>query len=185
MSRSSGLAPSRGESGAVERFAIADLALCPHSVDTIARWHHKECLRQGLNSRYERRRERLSQHLLVEQSVPRTWVVVDRQAGAAVGCVSLISYHVGGAGQALAPDTPLWLSNLYLESEFRGLGLASSLIDTVVDHTLGLGLDSLWLTATEKTDYYQRRGWQRVRRVRLGGQWVNVMCRQLGPGSRQ
>jgi len=57
----------------------------------------------------------------------------------------------------------------------RHQGVGNTLVDAAKNYAQSLGLEELWLSATDYTDYYQKRGWEIVRRTRLGGRQVNVM----------
>lgn len=140
----------------------------------VAQWHHQECERQGLKSSLALRQQRLVLH--VQQSaIPKTLVALRNQQ--LVGCVSLVNYTYRSAERMpkVASDTPVWLSNLFVLEELRHQGLGNALIDAAKNYARNLGLTELWLSATDYTDYYQKRGWEIVRRTRLGGRQVNVM----------
>jgi GNAT superfamily N-acetyltransferase len=156
------------------------LASCPDYLDQVATWHHRECLRQGLQSHQDKRRERLLQHLIGCACVPQTWLALEPGSGDLIGCVSVVSYHLGARPGTPQADTPLWLSNLFVAPEWRRQGVASGLIEGVRQFSRELGMTGLWLTATDQSEFYRRRGWQLVRRAKLGGRWVNVMTHALG-----
>ncbi|WP_041524936.1 GNAT family N-acetyltransferase [Gilvimarinus agarilyticus] len=155
------------------------LTECPDYLDQVATWHHRECIRQGLQSRPEVRRERLLQHLTGAASVPHTWLALTRSNAQLIGCVSVVSYHLGARPGTPDTDTPLWLSSLFVLPDYRGQGVASDLIGGVLKFAGQLGMPSLWLTATDQSEFYRRQGWQLVRRAKLGGRWVNVMNLEL------
>lgn len=155
------------------------LAAYPDYLDQVAIWHHRECLRQGLQSHQDQRRERLLQHLISPTSVPQTWLALTPGRAELVGCVSVVSYHLGAQPGTPNLDTPLWLSNLFVAPEWRRQGVASGLIAEVKQFAHQLGMPDLWLTATDQSEFYRRRGWQLVRRAKLGGRWVNVMSHAL------
>lgn len=156
---------------------VEPLSAQPQHLPLVARWHHSECLRQGLSSLYPRRVERLKAHLAPELGVPRTWIAsIDSQV---IGCVSLISYHVSTDIGPPALDVPLWLSNLYVVPEHRRSGVAQALMASVYDYVQMLGHTSVWLIAREYTEFYRKRQWQSVRQARIAKQWVTVMRRDI------
>ncbi|WP_049721163.1 GNAT family N-acetyltransferase [Gilvimarinus polysaccharolyticus] len=155
------------------------LADHPRYLDQVAIWHHRECLRQGLQSRQQTRRERLLKHLNHLTSVPQTWLALKPSSAELIGCVSVVSYHLGAQPGTPQADTPLWLSNLYVAPEWRQQGVASGLITGVKQFARELSMPELWLTATDQSDFYSRRGWRLVRQAKLGGRWVSVMSHSL------
>lgn len=146
----------------------------PEHFAQVAAWHHQECERQGLQSTLAIRQQRLLAHVQ-HHRLPKTIVAV--RAGQLLGCVSLVnySYRSRESQPKLANDHPVWLSNLFVPERNRQRGLGNLLIEAVKKYARELGLTELWLSAAEYTDYYRKRGWQVVRRTRLGGRSVNVM----------
>lgn len=146
----------------------------PEHFAQVAAWHHQECERQGLQSSLAVRQQRLLAHVQ-HHRLPKTIVAV--RAGQLLGCISLVHYAYRGREQQFkfTGDHPVWLSNLFVPERNRQRGLGNLLIEAVKKYALELGLNELWLSAAEYTDYYRKRGWQVVRRTRLGGRSVNVM----------
>ncbi len=158
---------------------VEALANHPDWLELVARWHHAECLRQGLDSRYPRRLHRLRDHTLGGASVPQTWLAFSPAQKSPIGCISLVSYQLNTKAGTPSADVPLWLSNLYVEPSFRCQGVGGALIAQVMRFTQSLGHTALWLIAQEHTDYYAKRGWQTMRRASIAKQWVDVMKRDL------
>lgn len=156
---------------------IFPLKNSPGIFSQVALWHHQECERQGLKSTLELRRERLLKHIHSE-SIPKTFIAtIDDHL---VGCVSLVNYAYGrDTPRAKITDTPLWLSNLFVQTEYRNRGIGNQLIEKAKSYARELQLNELWLTATEYTNYYQKRNWEIARKTRLGGKQVNVMRTSL------
>lgn len=156
---------------------ITPLKNSPDYFSQVALWHHQECERQGLKSTLELRRERLIKHIQSE-SIPKTFIATINDE--LVGCVSLVNYAYGrDSVRAKITDTPLWLSNLFVQLQYRNRGIGNQLIEKAKAYAQELKLTELWLTATEFTDYYQKRDWKITRKTRLGGRQVNVMRVQL------
>ncbi len=59
--------------------------------------------------------------------------------------------------------------------KLRQQGFGNVLIEAAKKYALDFGAKELWLSASEFTDYYQKRGWEIIRKTRLGGRPVNVM----------
>lgn len=146
----------------------------PEFFAQVAHWHHQECERQGLKSTLALRQQRLALHMR-ESAIPKTLIAL--QAVQLVGCVSLVDYTYRSSERMpkVTSDSPVWLSNLFVQEKYRYQGIGNSLIDAAKKYARDLHLEELWLSATDYTDYYQKRGWEIVRRTKLGGRQVNVM----------
>ncbi|HSX50833.1 MAG TPA: GNAT family N-acetyltransferase [Cellvibrio sp.] len=153
---------------------IALLESHPEFFAQVACWHHQECERQGLKSTLALRQQRLVLHVK-ENAVPKTLIILQR--GELVGCVSLVNYTYRSSERMpkVSSDAPVWLSNLFVVEAKREQGIGSALIDAAKHYAHDLGLSELWLSATDYTEYYQKRGWDIIRRTRLAGRQVNVM----------
>lgn len=152
----------------------------PEHFAQVAAWHHQECERQGLQSTLAIRQQRLLLHVQ-HNAIPKTIIALEGKQ--LVGCVSLVNYTYRADNSVLIPIRPLavaegapvWLSNLFVREEKRQQGLGNLLIEAAKKYTLDFGAKDLWLSAAEFTDYYQKRGWNIVRKTRLGGRQVNIM----------
>lgn len=146
----------------------------PEHFAQVAAWHHQECERQGLQSTLAIRQQRLLLHVQ-HNAIPKTIIVL--QSKTPVGCVSLVNYSYRTDSSVLIPanSANVWLSNLYVVNEKRQQGLGNLLIEAAKKYAQDFGANELWLSAAEFTDYYQKRGWETVRKTRLGGRQVNVM----------
>lgn len=157
----------------------------PEHFAQVAAWHHQECERQGLQSTLAIRQQRLLLHVQ-HNAIPKT--IIALRGKTPVGCVSLVNYSYRADSSVLIParsvssanGTPIWLSNLYVVNEQRQQGLGNLLIEAAKKYAQDFGANELWLSAAEFTDYYQKRGWEIVRKTRLGGRPVNVMRISLG-----
>lgn len=146
----------------------------PEFFAQVAQWHHQECERQGLKSSLALRQQRLVMHVR-DSSIPQTLIAL--QGNQLVGCVSLVDYTYRSSERMpkVTTESPVWLSNLFVQENYREQGIGNQLINAAKDYAQSLGLEELWLSATDYTDYYQKRGWEVIRRTKLGGRQVNVM----------
>lgn len=146
----------------------------PEFFAQVAHWHHQECERQGLKSSLSLRQQRLVLHVQ-QNPLPKTLIAL--RGKQLLGCVSLVNYTYRSSERMpkVASDSPVWLSNLFVLDQYRYQGIGTALIDAAKNYAQDLGLTELWLSATDYTDYYQKRDWEIVRRTRLGGRQVNVM----------
>lgn len=155
------------------------LQSAPDCFAQVAAWHHQECERQGLQSSFAIRQQRLLMHVR-EDRIPKTLIVF--LDGQVIGCVSLVNYTYRAESSQLVSknSAPVWLSNLFVVEEKRRKGFGNLLIEAAKKYALEIGVNELWLSAAEYTDYYQKRGWTISRHTRLGGRQVNVMQIYLG-----
>lgn len=144
----------------------------------VAQWHHQECERQGVKSSLALRQQRLVLHVQ-QSSIPKTLIALRNNQ--LVGCVSLVNYTYRSSERMpkVESESPVWLSNLFVLEKLRHQGIGNALIDAAKNYARGLDLGELWLSATDYTDYYQKRGWEVVRLTRLGGRQVNVMRAEI------
>lgn len=150
----------------------------PQHFAAVAQWHHQECERQGLKSTLALRQQRLVLHVQ-QDAIPKTFIAL--RADRLVGCVSLVNYTYRSSERMpkVSSSSPVWLTNLFVLEDLRQQGIGNTLVEAAKNYANDLGLDELWLSATDFTDYYQKRSWEIVRRTRLGGRQVNVMRVQL------
>ncbi len=157
------------------------LQTAPDCVAQIAQWHHSECLRQGIRSSLAFREQRLRLHMQYG-SLPKTIILwVEEEL---VGCVSLVTYRShhdqedNENYQSLSSDE-VWLSNLFVVEHKRQQGFGGLLVEAAKKYAIDCHARELWLSASDVTGYYQRRGWTIVRKARLGGRSVNIMRTEL------
>lgn len=146
----------------------------PEFFAQVAHWHHSECERQGLKSSLILRQQRLALHVQ-KNVIPKTMIAVHSHQ--LLGCVSLVNYAYRSDERLpkVTTETPVWLGNLYVPEHHRRQGIGTALIEAAKHYARDFGLTELWLSATDYTDYYQKRGWEIIRRTRLAGRQVNVM----------
>jgi len=151
---------------------IQPLSHHPAALDQLALWHHRECLRQGLESSLERRRTYLAKHLSLDP-LPVTLVALGAK-DEPIGCVSLVRYS-----SAARPQARIWLSNLYVLEAHRRRGLGQRLLNSALQRARQLNLRHIWLFTDRQFDYYARRGWQAVGEACLGSDGVQIMALDL------
>lgn len=146
----------------------------PEFFAQVACWHHGECERQGLKSSLALRQQRLVTHVQ-RGAIPKTLIALS--GNQLLGCVSLVDYTYRSSERMPKVSTaaPVWLSNLFVWEPHRQRGIGTALIDAAKNYAHALDMSELWLSATDYTEYYQRRGWEIIRRTRLAGRQVNVM----------
>ena len=165
------------KSSLVPKYNTLDISRLETNAEHIAQvalWHHQECEKQGLKSTLSLRQQRLQLHLQ-HKSIPKTLIAL--RAGELLGCVSLVNYTYSSSERIpkVINESPVWLTNLFVITAQRHQGIGAELIEAAKAYARSLELSELWLSATDYTDYYQKRGWNIERLTRLGGRQVNVM----------
>jgi ribosomal protein S18 acetylase RimI-like enzyme len=68
-------------------------------------------------------------------------------------------------------EKKLMISKIYVDSDFRGLGLGSSLIDFSVETAKNSGFESIWLTVnknnTKTIEWYQSKGFTVKKKIEM------------------
>jgi len=146
----------------------------PEYFAQVAQWHHQECERQGLHSTLALRQQRLLLHVQ-KNAVPKTFMLL--RDDELLGCVSLVNYTYRSSERMpkVNSESPLWLSNLFVNECERQQGYGNFLIEAAKKYARNLQHYELWLIASDYTDYYEKRGWLIERKTRLGGRQINVM----------
>ena len=60
------------------------------------------------------------------------------------------------------PDLTPWLAGVYVKAEERGRGIASQLVNRIVEEAAGLGVETLYLYTDAAQSLYARLGWKVV-----------------------
>lgn len=109
----------------------------------------------------------------------RAWFALDAD-GAAMGVIMLLgSGELEEADEAELPGP--WLAGLVVAPEFREQGVATALVEFVIDQAHRMGLPRLRLVTEHEVDFYERRGWRVERRVTLNSVPNTVMITTLDP----
>lgn len=166
---------------------LDDLHICnlnerPHWLKILAAWHHQEWV-QGCSSPpskalFERhlhdREQHLTKHLTLD-SLPTSLVAsIDDKP---VACVSLVYYQFTVGQQAQE-----WLTNLFVDVEYRRQGIATQLLICVEDYAVELGFLGLQLYTRNQADFYCKRGWQQTGTGRVQGHTVSILKKTFNNG---
>jgi len=68
-----------------------------------------------------------------------------------------------------------WISSLYVKSEFRGQGIGSFLLKSMLKKARGLGVESLYLNTAGVEKYYARKGWILIDEEVYNGTELSIM----------
>lgn len=157
-------------------WVIDDLAQWPQWLDTIVDWHHAEWLRTTdgglLNSaEFQRFRQERKDFMLAHlrgEPVPKTLVAHDNHNP--WGTASLVYYS-----QPPATHLSVWLTNMYVVPERRGMGVGSALLAQITAWAASQNLAELYLYTFDAARFYFERGWQQVRAGQLRGYAIDVL----------
>ncbi|MGE0241262.1 MAG: GNAT family N-acetyltransferase [Parvibaculaceae bacterium] len=78
-----------------------------------------------------------------------------------------------------AHDLSPWLASLYVDPQFRGRGVARSLVRAIEDHARRGGIARLHLYTVDAEEFYLKCGWTVVERSASGGGMLTLMTRDL------
>ena len=101
-------------------------------------------------------------------------VVVALEDGRLLGGALLIDSDMDARPQL----TP-WLAGVYVKAEQRGRGIASQLVNRIVEEAAALGLPQLYLYTDAAQSLYARLGWEVVEDMIYEGLPVTVMKRSI------
>ena len=92
-----------------------------------------------------------------------------------VGTASLIADDMS-IRRELSP----WLASVFVVPEYRGQGIASTLVRRVEAEATASGFERFYLYTPDQQALYRRLGWQNEENVEYRREHVTVMARQLG-----
>lgn len=78
------------------------------------------------------------------------------------------------------PELTPWLASVYVRPEWRGRGLASTLVRRVEDEARAHGVERLYLYTPDQQARYRRLGWRDREARDYRGEAVTLMQRELG-----
>ena len=149
------------------RISICSIADVPAWVDQVALWHHHEWLRHEMGSQNDAeitrdvkdtsyalnlRTSNLKSHISGDDPIPVTFIAHDGEVP--IGSLSLVRYQ-----SSAFPISGVWLTNLYVEPEFREKGIASNLVVHALGYAKEHQVNDIWLYTFDKVRFYERLGW--------------------------
>ncbi len=148
-------------------------------VPIVSQWHHEEWLKAStvdpsdplVELKLKEREKALREHL-TRKNLPITFVAHD--GGSPIGTVSLV-YYAFKNNQAPRE----WLSNLYVQADYRCIGIASELLNVALSYARNLGLQRLFLYTRDQAEFYQKRRWRFLTHGKVQEQRVSVFDFQL------
>jgi GNAT superfamily N-acetyltransferase len=106
-------------------------------------------------------------------SVPCAFVALENDC--LVGTVSLLSKDMDLRDDIYSP----WLGSLYVDSRYRGCGVARKLIQHCTSEAKAIGVGSLYVWTKELRGLFESCGWESVERIKFHGAFVDVLKTSL------
>jgi predicted N-acetyltransferase YhbS len=123
----------------------------------LAVWHHREWSALMPEWSFSQALAELQSHTGRCQ-IPTTFVAVEEDR--LLGSVSLLENDLAGWEQ-LSP----WLASLYVIPECRGRGIGRRLVARVCEEARALAVPVVYLFTAGQQEYYERLGWELLKRV--------------------
>lgn len=143
------------------------LADWPALAPLVADWQFREWGHMDPSDSPRAREARLGTHL--ERDRPPLTLVAMAD-GRPAGSVDLVPEELPDHA-----DLGPWLSNLYVEAEFRGRGIGTALTRAVERKAADLGYRELYLCTWTARRFYERLGWRVLRSFEKRGTRVDIM----------
>jgi GNAT superfamily N-acetyltransferase len=146
---------------------IENLEKHPHVIPTLSEWHYAQWGYLHPGDSPANRASWFQKHL-AGLSMPATFLALLEYT--LLGSASLIEYDMDER-KDLAP----WLASVYVAPEHRRRGVASALVNRVVEEAGRLGVDTLYLYTPDQESLYARLGWTPFERTEHRGQRIVIM----------
>lgn len=138
----------------------------------LADWQQQEWAKISGSGSAQARAEKLAQHQ--SDQLPATFVGFWQHQP--IACVSLVYFE----SLSINADKAPWLTNLYVQTGYRGKGFARALLSHAEKFAAELGHTELQLYTSDQDAFYQHCGWRLERRARVSGVDVAVMSKGIG-----
>ena len=89
-----------------------------------------------------------------------------------IGSASLIEHDMDNR-----PDLTPWLADVFVKPEYRGLGIATSLIQRIESEARCAGITKLYLYTPDAARLYQKLGWNTFEECKYNGVEVTIMAK--------
>lgn len=143
----------------------------PQHIPTIAEWHQQQW-------------HHISPHLTTELRIQQ---YASYASGASIPCciIALIDGRPAGSASLVEddmetrPDLGPWLASVYVDSPYRQQGIASQLIERLLEIARQCYIPRLYLFTPDQRDFYARRGWQFMESCMYHNEPVDIMYYDL------
>ena len=94
--------------------------------------------------------------------------------GILLGSASLVAHDMD-----TRMDLSPWLARVYVTPEHRSRGVGTALVQRVLEETIELGVETLYLFTPDREEFYASLGWSVVERTEYRGQKVVIMAMHI------
>lgn len=151
---------------------IEYLADYPEFIPELAELHFTEWSYLNPGETLEGKKEYLKR-LCGRHGVPSFIIVLEN--GELVGSASLIAQDMDNR-----PDLTPWLADVFVKPEYRGRGIATSLIERIETEARSAGITRLYLYTPGAAKLYQKLGWCILEEFQYKGVNVQIMVKNIG-----
>ena len=137
-------------------------------IPIIARWHHEEWGYFNPGDSVEKRIATLQTHLGRNQ-IPTTFISLS--GGILLGSASLVAHDMD-----TRMDLSPWLASIYVLPEHRSHGVGTALVQRVLEETIELSVETLYLFTPNREGFFASLSWSVVERTEYRGQQVVIMA---------
>jgi len=156
-----------------EGMKLEFLADHPQFIPVVADWYYNEWGCKVADNSYEKTCERIAGKLNRDK-VPLHVVAVEEDRLLGVGQLKKREMDI-------YPDKEFWIGSIYVSREERGRGVASQIVERLVEIAKSFSIETLHLQTENLTDggLYSKLGWKPIEHVRYHDVDVLVMERVL------
>jgi GNAT superfamily N-acetyltransferase len=150
---------------------ILPLKACSPELEITARWRHEAFLKED--------------GLTVADSEAQLTKLTTEPTGPEAALIALVDGRLAGICLLVlheiepAHDLSPWLASLYVAPQFRGRGVAKSLVKAIEDHARGEGVARLHLYTLDAENFYRKCGWAVAQRLPSRSGELVLMTRDL------
>jgi N-acetylglutamate synthase-like GNAT family acetyltransferase len=148
------------------RMKIIDISEYIQALPMIAAWHHSEWSDYNPGQTIEMRMEQMQEYLC-DDLIPSMFVAMDDHV---IGTAALVEHDME-THRELSP----WLASVYVDVPSRRKGVASMLVQNVMQQAKHAGIANLYLFTPDRQDLYRRLGWQELSNEIYRGHQVTIM----------
>lgn len=130
------------------------LAHCPKFVDEVAKYWQIEWSKDKSNMGFVKQKASILKKFSTSHP---PFILVAHQDGKFVGTAALFVNDLESR-QDLTP----WLGGVFVVPDFRGKGVATSLIEKVLTHAKNIGFKKVYLHTEHTAGLYKKLGWKKM-----------------------
>ncbi|MDN3640822.1 GNAT family N-acetyltransferase [Simiduia curdlanivorans] len=149
--------------------SVRPLRQAPEFAQSLAHWLHLERQRFGAAGTEVEGLGKLQAECTGTSDLPHTNIAVRNNE--LLGAVTLMRFD-----GPLARPGDVWLSNLWVDPQWRNKGLGRLLCHSVIELARDQQFSTIQLFTYDKSPFYQAMGWAPVRRAKIAGRSCTIMA---------